>query len=78
MNPQKTEPYRPTTQAVNLLYTVANLAHSISNYAIVATFAISPNDLKDYMILMNEHAAEIQRLIQQFEATPKETHDHRH
>ena len=71
MDPKQPEYYKPTKQAINLLYTVANLAHSISNYAILATFAISPNDLEDYLILMNEHAAEIQRLIQQFEATPE-------
>lgn len=69
MNPKKAEPYIPPANVLTLLYTLANLGHSISGYAILATFSTSPTDLEDYMILMGEQTAEIQRLIQEFRQT---------
>ena len=72
MNPKKNERYIPSSNVLTLLYTLANLAHSVSGYAILATFSTSPKDLDDYMILMGEQTAEIQRLIQEFRQKSQE------
>ena len=69
MIPKNTGHYIPPSATLTMLYTLANLAHSISGYAILATFSTSPADLDDYMILMGEQTAEIQRLIQAFRQT---------
>ena len=71
MIPKKNEHYIPSSNVLTLLYTLANLAHSVSGYAILATFSTSPKDLDEYLILMGEQTAELQRLIQEFRQTPQ-------
>lgn len=72
MIPKNVGHYIPSAATLTLLYTLANLAHSIIGYAILATFSTSPADLDDYMILMGEQTAEIQRLIQEFRQKSQE------
>ena len=71
MNPKKAGQYIPPSNVLTLLYTLANLGHSVSGYAILATFSTSPKDLDEYLILMGEQTAELQRLIQEFRQTPQ-------
>lgn len=63
------ERYVPDSTVLTLLYTLANLGHTITGYAMLATFSTSPADLDDYMTLMSEQTEEIQRLIQAFKHT---------
>ena len=71
MDSKPSAAYRPKNQVLTLLYDLENLGHHISYFSVLATFAASQSDLEHYMALIAKDAAEIQRLIQQFEATPE-------